>query len=443
MLSETIDKYLKICNCNGKELSEKSGISRSNISRMKNNPEFSITESQARALAKAFCSMNEELDFSNLYSELTESNKNLSYTYETFVQNLNDLMKDLDINAAELARDIKYDPSYLSRIRTGKRKPSDIGGLSLKIENFVRKRCRESEYSAFTDENGSISGWLTVKKTDNRNYTYDFIKKIDDFNLDEYIKTIHFDEINIKELPFNFPGSKKYSGLDEIKKAELDFFKAAVLSKDTSKVFMHSEMPMEKMSEDHDFDKKWMMGLALMIKKGVKIDIIHHLDRPWKELMLGLEAWIPIYMTGLVSPYYIKEWQPGLFSHLNYSSDVCALKGECLRDRQDTSFYYLTRNKNEVEKCRKNNDILLSRATPLMEIFSEDEKVEKILSQEGEEYFEPGSVGNTFKNIRIRVCEGKWALVSKISNPHIHFLIRHPILVSAIGNFEPQYSETD
>ena len=48
---------------------------------------------------------------------------------------------------------------------------------------------------------------------------------------------------------------------------ELDFLKSTVLSKSTESVYMCSDMPMEDMAQDLEFEKKWMFGLAVMLKK--------------------------------------------------------------------------------------------------------------------------------------------------------------------------------
>lgn len=49
--------------------------------------------------------------------------------------------------------------------------------------------------------------------------------------------------------------------------SELDFLKATVLSKSMEQVIMYSDMPMESMAKDADFPKKWMFGMAMMLKK--------------------------------------------------------------------------------------------------------------------------------------------------------------------------------
>ena len=43
----------------------------------------------------------------------------------------------------------------------------------------------------------------------------------------------------------------------------------------------------------------------------------------------------------------------------------------------------------------------------------------------------------TFKNITITFIKNHYVIISKSSNPTIHFVIEHPKLVEAIENFSP------
>lgn len=47
----------------------------------------------------------------------------------------------------------------------------------------------------------------------------------------------------------------------------------------------------------------------------------------------------------------------------------------------------------------------------------------------------------TFNNINITIIKDSLVILSKSSNPTIHFVIRHPKLISAISNFEPIVEE--
>ncbi|MBU5450258.1 hypothetical protein [Acetivibrio sp. MSJd-27] len=203
-----------------------------------------------------------------------------------------------------------------------------------------------------------------------------FLDTLDSFNLNEYIKAIRFDELKVPSLPFQIPVSKSYYGVDEMKNGELDFLKATALSKSKHSVFMCSDMQMDDMVADMDFSKKYMFGLAAILKKGLHINMIHNLNRPFHELMLGLECWIPLYMTGQISPYYLKGTYNQIFCHFLYVSGAAALSGECISGFHTKGKYYLTKNKEELSYYQERSACILKKAHSLMDIYREDKASE-------------------------------------------------------------------
>lgn len=82
-------------------------------------------------------------------------------------------------------------------------------------------------------------------------------------------------------------------------------------------------------------------------------------------MMLGLESWIPIYMTGQVSPYYLTGIHNSVYCHFNYVSGAVALTGECIKGYHDKGKYHLTSNKNDVAYYRTKSECLLNKANHL------------------------------------------------------------------------------
>ena len=357
-----------------------------------------------------------------------------------------------------MSREIKFDASYISRISSGQRNPSDG-------EDFINSVCKYivKSYSNDTDKinvantintkiedlNDNISylsslqNWFFTNKSKTENPASSFLKKLDEFNLDEYIKAVHFDTLKVPSIPFFHTPNKNYYGLEEMKNGELDFFKSTVLSKTKQPIFMYNDMPMEDMAKDVDFGKKWMFAIACSLKKGLHLNMVHNLNRPFNELMLGLESWIPLYMTGQVSPYYFKSPTNNIFSHTLYVSEVAALSGEGLKDFHEKSKYYLTNKKKELDFYQEKANHLLEKALPLMHIYTDSNKKDfkKFITSEkankSNRIFEVSNkdLNNTFKNIEFTVCKDKWIMISKKTNPKIHFVIYHPTLREAIENF--------
>ncbi len=388
---EVLNKYLKELDCSSKKLSNESGLSESVISRYRSGERTPVKNSeQLNKLTKALFIIAKDSDknnytFDKIVSDFNSVLTSNNFDYTTFSNNLNTLITSLNINTHEMSKYIVFDASHISRIRYGKARPSNPIEFSNKICSFILNRyknhddinnlmmvigCKKSDLS---NEKiySTLFNWLTSEIVPVKNQISDFLHHLDSFNLDDYIKVIKFDELKVPSIPFYKAKTKHYYGIEEMKQGELNFFKGTVLSKSKEDIFMCSDMPMEDMAKDIDFGKKWMFAIAMCLKKGHHLNIIHNLDRPFNEMMLGLESWIPIYMTGQISPYYLSNLKNNIYNHLNYVSAAAALSGECINGFHNKGMYYLTTNKNEIEYYKEKSDLLLKKAKPLMEIYRE------------------------------------------------------------------------
>lgn len=571
---EVLNKYLKELNCSSKKLSNESGLSESVISRYRSGERTPVKNSeQLNKLTKALFNIAKDngknkYTFDKIESDFNSVLASDDFDYTTFSNNLNTLITSLNINTHEMSKYIVFDASHISRIRYCKAKPSNPVEFSNKICSYILNRyknpddinnlmmiigCKKSDLS---NEKiySTLFNWLTSEIVPVKNQISDFLHHLDSFNLDDYIKVIKFDELKVPSIPFYKAKTKHYYGIEEMKQGELNFFKGTVLSKSKEDIFMCSDMPMEDMAKDIDFGKKWMFAIAMCLKKGHHLNIIHNLDRPFNEMMLGLESWIPIYMTGQISPYYLSNLKNNIYNHLNYVSAAAALSGECINGFHNKGMYYLTTNKNEIEYYKEKSDLLLKKAKPLMEIYRESnikeyhlflkkdeniecdrtryisslplftisdellikilkrnkltkEEIDKIIKYKNNEFKYMNSIlkknkvfdyiyvikedefisdtpslllnnlfidktinytykeyiehlkltneysknnknyniltekDKTFKNITITILKNNHVIISKNSNPTIHFVIRHPKLVAAIESFNPLVKE--
>lgn len=391
---EQLNDYIKQIGCSSQELVTASGLTTSVISRYRRgdrNP--NIRSKQLEQLVDGLYKLSnlKELNITRdeIYITLSNTLNDISIDFEQLNKNFNELITTLNVNMAELSRSSTYDSSLLSKIRTGNRNPAKPKDFIETVCNFIVKKYKtEDDKKAVALLIGStleelkdssnyynkLLNWFSTNSIPSHNYINDFLSNLDNFNLSEYIKAIHFDEIKVPVVPFYRAFSKTYYGIEEMKKGELDFFKATVLSKNNDSIFMCSDMPMEDMAQDIEFGKKWMYAIAIMLKKGLHLNIIHNLDRPFNEMMLGLESWLPIYMTGQISPYFLKKSQDNIYCHFNYVSGTVALFGECINGYHDKGKYTLTTNKTDISYYKTKAECLLRKATPLMEIYKEDSK---------------------------------------------------------------------
>ena len=391
-----LDDYMKQLDCTAKDLAENSGLSAATISRYRSGdriPEDG-TENFDR-LINGIVSIAESKKIpditvqsvSEVFSPYVRNNVDIAHLQKNF----HTLLTVVPINISDLARFLNFDPSYISRIRNGQRQPANPTEFARKISVFVVRHfqtaeqkaiisslinCPVEDFSNYTDFQERLTDWLLAGAGAVKDSMTVFLEKLDEFNLDEYIHIIHFDELKVPSAPFQFPTSKTYWGINEMMESELDFLKATVLSKSTAPVIMYSDMPMKEMAKDPEFPKKWMFGMALMLKKGLHLYQIHNLDRSFDEMMLGLESWIPMYMTGLISPYYLKNAPNNTFLHLLKVSGSAALSGEAITGYHENGKYYLTKSRREVEYYQRRADELLKNADFLMDIYRSEREAE-------------------------------------------------------------------
>ncbi len=377
--NDILNKYIELIKCTSKELAQKSNLSESIISRYRNASRIPNKETLKILSSSLSTLSNNKYKEEDIFNEFNNVLSNNELDFEIIKNNLNILIDTFNINAKELSNYLNYDASYLSKIKTGNRIPSNKHEFINSLSNFIYKKCNNDKYNStlkkllnndITIDN--IKEWILSNKIDEEKETNNFLKVLDTFDLNDYIKSIKFDELKVPNIPFYIIKTKNYYGIEEMKKGELDFFKGTVLSKSNGDIFMCSDMPMEDMAKDLEFGKKWMFGIALSLKKGLHLNIIHNLDRPYNEMMLGLISWIPIYMTGQVSPYYFKDLKNTIYYHLNYVSSSCALTGECIKNNHNKGKYYLTNNKKELEYYKEKARLLLNKSNSLMDIYKEE-----------------------------------------------------------------------
>lgn len=391
---EQLNEYLEELDCTAKELGEVSGVSAATLSRYRSGSRIPDAGTEAfNSICEAIGRIAGQRGIETLTEETVRESflRCLDMTAvdkEQLRTNFNLLATALNMNMARLCQQINYDSSTVFRFRNGSRQPAEPEKFAEAVAKYVAENYTEAaereklarilqcDACEFVEQEHSadrIKRWLLEPGREKESGVTHFLEQLDQFDLNEYIKAIHFDEWKVPPaIPFRLSTSKSYTGLKNMMEAELDFLKDTVLSKSMDPVIMYSDMPMEEMAKDPEFPKKWMFGMAMMLKKGLHLHQIHNLDRSFEEMMLGLESWIPMYMTGQISPYYLKAGQDQVFLHFLKVSGSVALTGEAIRGYHSEGKYYLARSKDEVAYYRKRAGELLNCASPLMEIYREE-----------------------------------------------------------------------
>ena len=386
--ADVLKLYLGKTKCTAKELAAASGISASALSRYRSGKRIPEQE-QIEKLICGFVQLASEnapelneVIIRNAFSAYTEKPK---LDYQTIITNLNAAIETLDISVSGLSRALCFDSSYLSRIRTGQRKPADPDKFIVETAEYIARTnspsaiagligCPAEELVPVGRCASKLCSWLSSGTIRQRDYLGELLHQLDAFNIETYMSGAHFPEaIQVRESEtLSLP--KYYYGFDEMKKGELDFFRTVTLCEASGAVYMCNSIPIEDLSSDAAYMREWMHSVAMMIMKGANIRIIHDVDRPSGEMLLGLMSWIPLYMTGKVTSYYLTDPSNRIYCHTDYVSDTAVLSGECIRGFHDEGKYCLTQSETDLAYYKKRVQRLFSKAKPLMKTYRTEDQ---------------------------------------------------------------------
>ena len=450
--SEELNNYINLLNCSAKDLSKISGLSPTLISRYlsgKRNPrnDSEYLERLVDGLYKIASEKNIKITKKSIKDTLVSSINPENINYNNFINNFNTLLIELKINISDFANNLGYDTSFISRMKNNERKPSDLNNFIDKVSVYVFNICKNpvqknllcslldcsledlldnSKYKKlFVD-------WILSSGGNSKLLVKNFLTSLDNFNLNDYIST-DFTKIKVPTSPVILRNSKTYYGNTGRKQAEADFLKTTLISKSDEPIFFYSNLPISEAGKDENFKKRWILAITMLLKKGLHLNMVHDISRPLNEMLLGLESWLPIYMTGSISPYYFENRPSNMFLNMHCTSGSVSLIGEYIKG--ENCRFYLTTKKEELIYFKEKSKYLLSKAKPLMKIYKEKD------NNEFNEFIKKENVQDlqkikkdSFKNIDFYIGK-KWIMINKLNYPKIHFVIYNEKLLNPLKAF--------
>ena len=395
MFHEELRKSLNEMNCTQKELAEAGNLPASTINRYISGKRVPEQDSeQLEKLLNGLQVLSERKGYNGFsrekfYRILQEQLKMNAFDYERFRENLNELIDTLEIKVSKMTKSLYYETSYIQRIRSGQRRPADPEELAGKIAQYVMRHyivecsgvaqllgTRKNEVHTEETAVEMLKQWLCTGKNHLADPTVVFLKKLDEFNLNQYQQNVQVEKLVESSVMFPFPTRKTYYGAEGMRKAEMNFIKFTLISESMEPSIHYSDMPLGNIFEDDEFYRRWIEGLSLIQKKGLKLIVIHNLNRSFHELLLGMEKWLPVYMTGPVESYYLYESRKSNFCHGVRVSGSVVLREGAVRGFVESGQYYISEKKEEVAYYNKQTRNLLSRADVLMNVYREENKEE-------------------------------------------------------------------
>ena len=273
--------------------------------------------------------------------------------YRAFGEKLDAVMELAEISNIRLGKLVNIDTSYISRFRNGLRSPKsnprtmdamcDVLLHRIVEQNKIKQLSvlMKVDPDAMTDEEEAFAlfrDWLyDAEKADSSSVIEKLLENIDTFSLDTKIPLPSFEEAaDEKTVKCD---DAVYFGSAGLQNAVIRFL-ANVISGGGKELYLYSDQNMSWMT-DPAFRTKWAALMLGCVKNGIKIRIIHNIDRDVSEMIEAIISWLPLYMSGTISSYYCKKQKNSRFSNTIFlCPDVACVKGSNVIGTEDQSGEY-------------------------------------------------------------------------------------------------------
>lgn len=344
---------------------------------------------------------------------------------------LSDIMEAVHVTNAVMSKSVNIDPSYLSRMRSGERVPADDSPVLMRICEVIARLITETDSSlrvaevmeirpeiAARADADMIAAWLTDKgvMTD----TAPVRKLISSIgNIDTATFNIRaLDRQAVKEFigkPQTF-----YHGIDGMRRAAGRFLLDAA-EPGSGELLLYSDQSMEWM--EGEFFEHWLSLMGNVLSRGVRVRIIHTVERSSAELIKAIARWLPLYLSGLVEPYYCMRriGDRFCFSMFIDPGRAC-VKGSCVRGYESICDYRYITDRGEIADKQREFEGLLKDCRPLV-------KISPVLVPP-----RPGIVQKTIGSVQMFIDNGI-VRINKLTQPTMSFAFDHPMMVASFQSF--------
>jgi len=167
-----------------------------------------------------------------------------------------------------------------------------------------------------------------------------------------------------------------YIGL-EGKRLAVEIFLSEVLAQEQSQtLFLYSDEPMDWLTADSEFAAKWAALMIQVLSKGNRIRIIHTVSRELDEMLNAINQWMPLYMSGLIEPYYYPKKKDGIFKRtLFIAPNTAAVTSSTTGNMIDKAANFYIKNKEAVWALTQEFDQYISFCSPLIKVFTSHDKI--------------------------------------------------------------------
>ena len=343
------------------------------------------------------------------------------------------LMRVTGTSNAQLARALNFDASYISRIRAGKRGlPPELPFIEPAAAFFARNVREGYQAEALAREMG-LSGSWPADKANAARLIAGWLEGAagagsQDVDVQSTGSTSALAAGRSSEARLFFGDGGRRA-------AALAFLAYVADANEPCDLLLQSDEETAWMYEDPAFAAEWAESMAGLAAAGCTFTVVHTVSRGGNEMWEGLRAWLPLYLTGAIRPFYYPRLRDGVrMRSLFVARETCALVSNSVQGMGNGALSILLDDADAASALEREFDAYLALCRPLAQVDRLESRAELEALVEG--YRDAGDVVSAeVSGATVCVCEGRGALVASPGEYPVVYRIDEPRLVEAIAGY--------
>ena len=408
MLSERISTLFTLLGCNNTSIARFAGCSSGNISKLKTGNR--APKPASRSIASFVNGIYSYADYENMLPALqalchsSDTTRDallpalISWLYGTdeivlpahvatpnskrirmlqrqsFGERLDLAVTLLELSNSQLAALLNIDVSLVSRYRKGIYSPHGNIRLAETLSGVLLSRAERSGKTAELaslcgiDEKlldaEAVSAWLyeAAPEEDSNAIARKLLQVLDEFT------PVRIPSNTSWEVP-KVPEDAFYYGTKGLRNAVIRLLDDAAGK--GGELLLYSDEPMDWMTKDRSFFALWASLMAKCVNNGVRIRIIHNVDRVDTEMIDAIRGWLPLYISGMIEPFVFQKSRNVRFYHTVFlhSGGAC-IHGFVPAEGSESRWYEYITDAKRLDLLEREYSAMLSAASPILKVYN-------------------------------------------------------------------------
>ncbi len=312
-------------------------------------------------------------------------------------EKLDFLMNLTGTKNSSLGKALSFDPSYISRIRSGNRGIPKNQPFTRPVAAYFAKNLKEGmqldtashiilgDTPLPTDKEAleqCLYEWLEDDHTSkllgdpienfisDMNLMLDNVASIPQINPSPLPDLEH---LNIKKEDTNETAvpTTVYYGNNGKREGVKKFLSCLIAKNRPFNLFLYSDEEMSWLVENPEFAKQWAVMLYQLLKTGSHIQIIHTISRNFSEMMEAIRKWLPLYATGAIEPYYYPMMRDNIYHRSLFIADEhSALISTSVENHTEGMANFYIKDSAVIDSLKSEYNNYFKLCKPLMKTYS-------------------------------------------------------------------------